>query len=60
MVHDQYQAMAQVIPPTTYPHRPNVYNSLPIYSSLAHSGQWSGNEIILPVTANLNFDHVIF
>ena len=26
-----------------------------VYSSLAHSGQWSGNEIILPVTANLNF-----
>ena len=55
MVHDQYQAMGLVIPKKTYPHRPNVYSQCHVYSSLARSGQWSGNEIILPVTANLNF-----
>ena len=42
-------------PPKAYPHRPNVYSHCHVYSSLARSGQWSGNEIILPVTANLNF-----
>ena len=26
MVRDQYQAMGLVIPPKTYPHRPNVYS----------------------------------
>ena len=55
MVCDQYQAMGLVIPPKTYPHRPDVYSQCHVYSSLARSGQWSGNEIILPVTANLNF-----
>ena len=37
-------------PPKTYPHRPNIYSHCHVYSSLARSGQWSGNEI---VTANL-------
>ena len=61
MVRDQYQAKGLVIPPKTYPHRPNVYSHCHVYSSLARSGQWSGNEIILPVTANLNFwSRVIF
>ena len=55
MVRDQYQVMGLVIPPKTYPHRPNVYSHCHVYSSLARSGQRSGNEIILPVTANLNF-----
>ena len=55
MVRDQYQVMGLVIPPKTYPHRPNVYFHCHVYSSLARSGQWYGNEIILPVTANLNF-----
>ena len=55
MVRDQYQVMGLVIPPKTYPHRPNVYSHSHVYSSLARSGQCSGNEIILPVTANLNF-----
>ena len=56
MVRDQYQAMhGPSYPPKTYPHRPNVYSHCHVYSSLARSGQWSGNEIILPVTANLNF-----
>ena len=54
MVRDQYQAMGLVIPPKNYPHRPNVYSRCHVYSSLARSGQWSGNEIILPVAANLN------
>ena len=32
-----------------------MYNSLSCYSSLARNGQWSGNEIILPITASQNF-----
>ena len=55
MVRDQYQAMGLVIPQRAYPHRPNVYSHCHVYSSLARSGQWYGNEIILPVTANLNY-----
>ena len=55
MVRDQYQAMGLVIPQRTYPHRPNVYSHSHVYSSLARSVHWSGNEIILPVMAKLNF-----
>ena len=55
MVCDQYQAMGLVIPPKTYPHRPNAYSHCHVYSSLTCSGQGSGNEIILPV-----WSHAIF
>ena len=55
MVHDQYQVMGLVIPPKLILIDPNVYSHCHVYSSLARSGQWSGNEIVLPVTANLNF-----
>ena len=59
MVHDQYQPMSLVIHKKTCPHKSNVL--LTVYSSLACSGQWSGNEIILLVTVNLNFwSHAIF
>ena len=47
--------MGLVIPQRTYPHRPNIYSHSHVYSSLARSVHWSGNEIILPVTTNLNF-----
>ena len=44
MVRDQYQAMGLVIPQKTYPTRPNVYSHSHVYSSLARSVNWSGNE----------------
>ena len=38
MVRDQYQVMGLVIPPKTYPHRPNLYSHCHVYSSLTRSG----------------------
>ena len=36
--------LAYSCPPKTYPHRPNVYSHCHVYSSLARSGQQSGND----------------
>jgi len=49
MVCDQYQVMGLVIPPKL------ILTDTDLMYTLTVSGQWSGNEIILPVTANLNF-----
>ena len=55
MVRDQYQVMGLVIPPKLILTDLCIHSHCHVYSSLARSGQWSGNEIILPVTVNLSF-----